>query len=96
MSRSTWKTADAVRRQSCGCATTVTVMTDSEESDCGSDRSSIFDRLMAKLLGITEQEDPQVEDESSSWMGDLAGSSWRQRQVCQEMGPIQGLEKGRP
>ena len=68
-----WKTADAVCRQSCGCAGTVT----GDDSDCGSDRSSIFDRLMAKLLGNAEQEDPQVEEESSSWMGDLA-RSWRQ------------------
>ena len=39
----------------------------SEESDCGTDRSSIFDGLVADLR-----------QESSSWMGDFAGSSWRQ------------------
>ena len=50
----------------------------SEESDCDSDRSSIFDRLMAKLLGNAEQENSQVEEECSSWMGELARSSWRQ------------------
>ena len=73
----TWMTADAVRRQSCGCAGTVTGDDSSEESDCGSDWSSIIDGLMAKLLGNAEQEYHQVEEESSSWMGDLAGSSWR-------------------
>ena len=54
----TWKTAGAVRRQSSGCAGTVTDDDSSEESDRGSDRSSIFDGLMAK------QEDPPVEEES--------------------------------
>ena len=59
--------AGEVRRQSYGCATTMTSDDSSEESDCGTDRSSIFDGLMAKLR-----------QESSSWMGDFAGSSWRQ------------------
>ena len=56
-----------VRRQSCGCAATMTDDDSSEESDCGTDRSSICDGLVAKLR-----------QESSSWMGDFAGSSWRQ------------------
>ena len=41
--------AGEVRRQNCGCAGTVTGDDSSEESDCGTDRSSIFDGLMAKL-----------------------------------------------
>ena len=89
----TWKTADAVRRQSCGCTGTVTGDDSSEESDCGSDRSSIFHRLMAKLLGNAQQEDHQVEEESSSWMDDIARSSWHQGKSAREMGPIQGWRK---
>ena len=57
----------------------------SEESDYDTDRSSIFDGLMAKLR-----------QENSSWMGDLGKIILAPRQVCQEMGPIQELEKSMP
>ena len=41
-----------------------------ERVTCGSDRSSIFDELMAKnCLKNAEQEDHQVEEESPLWMG---------------------------
>ena len=65
----------------------------SEENDCGSDRSSISDRLMAKLLGNAEQEDPQVEEVSSSWMGDLARSSWRQGKSARKWARYRGWRK---
>ena len=58
-----------VRRQSCGLAGTVSGDDSSEESDCDTDRSSIFDGLMAKL-----------QQESSSWMDDLANGAKTSRQ----------------
>ena len=85
--------ADAVRRQSCGCAWTVTGDDSSEESDCGSDRSSIFDGLMVNLHGNAEQEDPQVEEVSSSWMGDLTRSSWRQSKSATKWARYRGWRK---
>ena len=86
----TWKTAGAVRRQSSGCAGTVTDDDSSEESDRGSDRSSIFDGLMAKQEDPPEmhrKRDPQVDG------SDLAGSSWRQGKSARKWARYRGWRK---
>ena len=80
-------------RQSYGCAVTVMGGDSREERYCGSVRSSIFDGLMAKLHGNAEQEDPQVEEESSSWTGDLAGTSWRQGKSARNWARYRGWRK---
>ena len=74
--------AGEVRRQSCGLAGTVSGDDSSEESVCDTDRSSIFDGLMAKLR-----------QESSSSMDDLARSSWRQDKSARKRARYRGWRK---